>query len=74
MVRSMGLEPIRPREHYPLKVARLPIPPRPPMQLFSELTELTKNIVEYFGPSVNIFLEKINLRQKLSAHWLRKQF
>ena len=27
---TTGVEPARPKEHYPLKVARLPIPPRGP--------------------------------------------
>ena len=30
---TTGVEPARPKEHYPLKVARLPIPPRGPLGL-----------------------------------------
>ena len=38
VVRSMRLELIRPNEHYPLKVACLPIPPRPLLNVVVRFT------------------------------------
>ena len=57
MVQLMGLEPIRECSHYPLKVARLPIPPQLHIFCFYKFSE--KNNRDYNKKSVvcQVFLK-----------------